>query len=131
MARLSALCLLSLISSALCYDVLREYKGDTFFNDVNGKSLWFVFGFHFLGLSVTISFRTWFSNWDNLTLGDVWYLDQPSAFDQRLAYTTPGGQAVIRVDNTSNVAYNQKRNSVSIPTTTLFPRRIQACYRSA
>lgn len=67
----------------------------------------------FLRISLTTSFRTWFSNWDNLTLGDVWYLDEASAFQQRLAYNTAGGQAVIRVDNTSNVAFNEKRNSVS------------------
>lgn len=33
---------------------------------------------------------------------------------QRLAYVNDAGQAVIKVDNTSNVALNEKRNTVRL-----------------
>jgi len=94
-----ALVLLYWILGVSSFDVVREYKGNTFFNDANGKPKW-----------------DWFGMWDNLTLGDVWYLDQPSAFSQHLAYINNAGNAVIRVDNTSNVPFNEKRNSVRITT---------------
>ena len=50
---------------------------------------------------------------DNLTSGDVQYVDQSDATSQNLAYVSPQGTAIIKVDNTTNVPYNIKRNSVS------------------
>src|ERR1700691_2184321 len=50
---------------------------------------------------------------DNLTSGDVQYLDQVDATSQNLAYVSPQGTAIVKVDNTTNVPYNIKRNSVS------------------
>jgi hypothetical protein len=44
--------------------------------------------------------------------GDVWWLDEADAFSQGLAYVNEANRAVIKVDNTSNVSFNQKRNSV-------------------
>ncbi|THH13299.1 hypothetical protein EW146_g6908 [Bondarzewia mesenterica] len=71
--------------------MVREYSGQGFFDR------WDFYG-----------------SWDNLTLGDVWWLDRNSAFEQGLAYTDAQGRAVLRVDNTSTVLYNEKRNSVRI-----------------
>ncbi|KAI0056594.1 hypothetical protein BV25DRAFT_1903121 [Artomyces pyxidatus] len=75
----------------LSYDIVREYSGQTFFDR------WDFYG-----------------SWDNLTLGDVWWLDRDSAFQQGLAYTDDNGRVVIRVDNTSTVPFNEKRNTVRI-----------------
>lgn len=46
--------------------------------------------------------------------GDVWWLNQGDAFGQGLAYINNAGNAILKVDNTHNVAFNQKRNSVSV-----------------
>lgn len=82
-----------LIRPANGYDIIRDYSGQTFFD-----------GWDFYG------------SWDNLTLGDVWWLDASDAFAQGLAYVNSNGNAIIKVDNTSNVPFNQKRNSVRITT---------------
>lgn len=84
-------CLLSLVLGASCYDVVREYSGQSFFDR------WDFYG-----------------SWDNLTLGDVWWLNRSSAVAQNLAYTDARGHAIMKVDNSSNVPSNQKRNSVRI-----------------
>ncbi|KAJ7594710.1 concanavalin A-like lectin/glucanase domain-containing protein [Mycena floridula] len=73
------------------YDLVRDYSGTTFFD-----------GWDFYG------------SWDNLTLGDVWWLDADQAFDQRLAYINDAGHAIMKVDNASNVPFNEKRNSIRI-----------------
>ena len=100
---------LPLLPTAACYDMVREYSGQSFFDR------WDFYG-----------------SWDNLTLGacvlltltyrsscapdglsgDVWWLDRTSALEQGLAYTDAQGRAVLKVDNNSNVPWNQKRNSV-------------------
>ncbi|KIY70854.1 glycoside hydrolase family 16 protein [Cylindrobasidium torrendii FP15055 ss-10] len=76
-----------------CYDLVDEYKGSSFFDR------WDFFG-----------------NYDNLTLGDVWWLGRQSAFSQGLAYVNGAGNAILKVDNMHNVPYNEKRNSVRITT---------------
>ena len=48
----------------------------------------------------------------NFNAGDVWWLNRNDAFAQRLAYIDNNGRAVIKVDNTTNVPWNEKRNSV-------------------
>jgi len=83
--------ILPLLPTAVCYDMVREYSGQTFFDR------WDFYG-----------------SWDNLTLGDVWWLDRNTAFQDGLAYTDGSGRAVIKVDNTSTVPWNEKRNSVRI-----------------
>ncbi|KAJ7637081.1 glycoside hydrolase family 16 protein [Roridomyces roridus] len=57
-----------------------------------------------------------YGNYDNLTLGDVVWLDEPTAFEQELALVNAAGNVIIKVDNFSNVPFNQKRNSVRITT---------------
>ena len=44
--------------------------------------------------------------------GDVTYVNKTNATN--LAYVNTGGQAIIKVDNTSYVPYNDKRDSVRI-----------------
>lgn len=103
--------LLSSLRGVASYDMVRDYSGLDFF------SRWDFYG-----------------SYDNLTLGglhqlllprfkhaylveitgDVWWLDESDATSQGLAYTDDAGHAIIKVDNTSNVAYNDKRNSVRL-----------------
>lgn len=104
-----------LVASALpattnAFDLVRDYSGTNFFQ-----------GWDFYG------------SWDNLTLGacsspprlltynlpddiwtgDVWWLNQTEATAEHLAYVNDAGHAIIRVDNTTNVLPNDKRNTVS------------------
>ncbi|KAL0952659.1 hypothetical protein HGRIS_006902 [Hohenbuehelia grisea] len=73
------------------YTVAKDYHGQGFFT-----------GWNFYG------------SWDNLTQGDVNYLTQSQAAAQRLTYVNDAGNAVIRVDNFTNVSSNEKRNSIRI-----------------
>lgn len=105
---LFTLFLLHWISITFGYDMVRDYSGNTFFQ-----------GWDFYG------------SWDNLTLGryvsseyevttqrnvlgDVWWLNQQDAFSQGLAALNNAGNVILKVDNTSNVEYLQKRNSVCL-----------------
>jgi hypothetical protein len=45
-------------------------------------------------------------------------LDRGSAFEQHLVYINRDNRAVIKVDNDSNVPFNEKRNSVLAATVT-------------
>jgi hypothetical protein len=47
-------------------------------------------------------------------VGDVWWLDETDAMSQGLAYINGANNAIIKVDNTSNVVMNDKRNSVRL-----------------
>ncbi|KAI1796360.1 concanavalin A-like lectin/glucanase domain-containing protein [Ganoderma leucocontextum] len=80
------------------YNLIKEYQGTNFFS-----------GWEFYG------------NYDNLTNGDVTYVDQANATTSKLAYVNDAGNAIIKVDNTSLVQYNYKRNSVRIETLDYFP----------
>ncbi|KZV99657.1 hypothetical protein EXIGLDRAFT_640388 [Exidia glandulosa HHB12029] len=81
-------------SSVHAFDLVREYQGDTFFDD------WDFYGF-----------------WDNLTNGDVEYLNRQDSFSNELVSTTSSGSAIMRVDNFTNVPSNYKRNSIRITST--------------
>ncbi|KAM5531858.1 hypothetical protein V8D89_014488 [Ganoderma adspersum] len=80
------------------YNLIKEYQGTNFFS-----------GWEFYG------------NYDNLTNGDVTYVDQANATASKLAYVNDAGNAIIKVDDTSVVQYNYKRNSVRIETLDYFP----------
>lgn len=82
---------LSLLSLSTSYDLVRDYSGTTFFDR------WDFYG-----------------SWDNLTLGDVWWLDRASAFRENLAYVNEQNRVIIKVDNVTSVPFNEKRNSVRI-----------------
>lgn len=51
---------------------------------------------------------------DDTDRGDVWWLNQSQAQSQQLAYINEKNQVVMKVDNSSYVPLNQKRNSVRI-----------------
>ncbi|KAJ9121357.1 hypothetical protein QFC24_004695 [Naganishia onofrii] len=53
-------------------------------------------------------------NYDNLTNGDTTWVNSTVGTSDELTYTTSGGNAIVKVDNTSTVAYNYKRNSVRL-----------------
>ncbi|KAJ7800330.1 glycoside hydrolase family 16 protein [Mycena olivaceomarginata] len=83
----------SLVSLVSCYNIVDNFSGLTFFDN------WDFYG-----------------NYDNLTLGDVVWLSEADAFTQELALVNAAGNVIIKVDNFSNVPFNQKRNSVRITT---------------
>ncbi|KAF7350507.1 Rhodanese domain-containing protein [Mycena venus] len=88
--RYPSLSLFSLFFSVVsCYNIVDNFSGLTFFDD------WDFYG-----------------NYDNLTLGDVVWLDEADAFTQQLALVNAAGNVIIKVDNFSNVPFNQKRNSM-------------------
>lgn len=108
MASLWILSILAWVYCCSAFNLVHDYSGPHFFDD------WDFFG-----------------SWDNLTLGesdirsisdmllnvssvgDVWWLNASDAFSQRLAYVNDAGNAILKVDNTSNVPFNEKRNTVS------------------
>ncbi|KZT11783.1 glycoside hydrolase family 16 protein [Laetiporus sulphureus 93-53] len=75
------------------YDMVKEYTGDSFFDDWD-----------------------FYNNYDNLTEGDVFFVSAKSAGQDNLAYISDSGNAIMRVDNTSTVTVGNKRNSVRIAT---------------
>jgi len=81
------------IVTAVQYGLVKEYSGTTFFDD------WVFYG-----------------NFDNLTNGDAIFVTASQAASQRLAFVNSAGNAIMKVDNTTNVAFNQKRNTVRITT---------------
>jgi len=48
----------------------------------------------------------------DICIGDVWWLNEADATSQHLAYINSANNAIIKVDNTSDVPFNQKRNTV-------------------
>ncbi|GAA5834858.1 hypothetical protein JCM5353_004902 [Sporobolomyces roseus] len=92
LALLSITSTLSLIpSTQAAYSLKTQYAGDNFFD---GWSFW--------------------GNRDNLTNGAVNYVSE--AQSQDLAYLNSAGNAIIKVDNSSTVAYGGLRDSVRITT---------------
>jgi len=82
---------LSLFPCLVSYDLVRDYSGSTFFDR------WDFYG-----------------SWDNLTLGDVVWVDRVSAFQQNLVYINQQNRAIIKVDNVADIPFNEKRNSIRI-----------------
>lgn len=117
-----ALRFLSLLSPSSSYDLVRDYSGTTFFDR------WDFYG-----------------SWDNLTLGalarislilssplligDVWWLDRASAFRDNLAYVNEHNRIIIKVDNITDVPFNEKRNSVIVTLTASVRSRSQELYQ--
>ncbi|KAF9456885.1 glycoside hydrolase family 16 protein [Collybia nuda] len=85
--------LLSSLAHVVSYDLIHDYSGTSFYD-----------GWDFYG------------NYDNLTLGDVIWLNKDDAFSQGLAYVNTAGNAILKVDNMHDVQYLQKRNSIRITT---------------
>ncbi|KAJ3475280.1 hypothetical protein NLI96_g11942 [Meripilus lineatus] len=59
---------------------------------------------------------TFYDFYDNTTNGDVNYVSQANATAMKLAYVNDAGNAIIKVDNITNVPYPEKRDSVRITT---------------
>ncbi|KAI0049424.1 glycoside hydrolase family 16 protein [Auriscalpium vulgare] len=88
----TALLALALSSVAQAqYSLVKEYAGSSFFNDWN-----------------------FYGNFDNLTNGDAIFVTADQAASQKLAFVNGAGNAIIKVDNTTTVAFNDKRNTVRI-----------------
>ncbi|KAF9465463.1 concanavalin A-like lectin/glucanase domain-containing protein [Collybia nuda] len=76
------------------YNLVKEYSGPTFFDG------W-----------------TFFDHFDNLTNGDTRFVSASVAASAKLAFVDPAtNHAIIKVDNTSTVPFNEKRNTVRITT---------------
>ncbi|KAI0642985.1 concanavalin A-like lectin/glucanase domain-containing protein [Trametes meyenii] len=75
------------------YNLVKEYVGESFFND------W-----------------SFYNHFDNLTNGNVNFVGEVDAFHNKLAFTNDAGNAIIKVDNSSTLKFNQNRNSVRIST---------------
>ncbi|KAH9890348.1 concanavalin A-like lectin/glucanase domain-containing protein [Cubamyces lactineus] len=75
------------------YNLVKEYAGESFFDD------W-----------------TFYNHFDNLTSGNVNFLGDIDAYHDKLAFINDAGNAVMRVDNTSTLKFNQNRNSIRIST---------------
>ncbi|TFK93306.1 glycoside hydrolase family 16 protein [Polyporus arcularius HHB13444] len=88
-----ALCMSLLLPAAVLaqYNLVKEYAGESFFDD------WSFYG-----------------NRDNLTNGNVNFLDDTDAFHNSLAFVNDAGNAVMKVDNSSSLKFNQNRNSIRI-----------------
>ncbi|KAG6907308.1 hypothetical protein DXG01_009472, partial [Tephrocybe rancida] len=86
-------------SSIAVYQPLREYAGNTFFD------AWDYWG--------NIDNTTWGTILPR-GLGNVTYLDRNSANTQRLTYVDGNGHAIIRVDNTTNIAFGASVNRPSV-----------------
>jgi len=79
---------------ATVYNLERTYAGSTFFDR------W-----------------EYYNNFDNLTNGDVIFVSQTVGTKGGLTFINDAGNAVIKVDNGTTVAFNEKRNSVRLSST--------------
>ncbi|KAF9485088.1 hypothetical protein BDN70DRAFT_871784 [Pholiota conissans] len=79
--------------SAASFNLVKDYSGSTFFDE------WDFYG-----------------SWDNLTLGDVNWLDRTNATNEKLAFVNGANNAILKVDNTTNVIWQNKRDSIRITT---------------
>ncbi|KAJ7572205.1 glycoside hydrolase family 16 protein, partial [Mycena floridula] len=103
--RLLKLCICLLLTSlrlvagaTTTYDMVKLYAGSTFFDD------WIFYGAA-----------------DNLTNGDANFLSADAAKAEHLAYVDQAtGRAVIRVDNTSTITDDHKRDAVRIASSDTF-----------
>uniref|UniRef100_A0A0W0GAJ0 Putative glycoside hydrolase family 16 protein n=1 Tax=Moniliophthora roreri TaxID=221103 RepID=A0A0W0GAJ0_MONRR len=95
---IAALAGLESVSAATTYNMVKEYAGSTFFE-----------GWDFYG------------HFDNLTNGDAIFVDSTVAASSKLAYVdSTTNHAIIKVDNTTTVPFNEKRNTVRISTQDLY-----------
>lgn len=73
------------------YNMVKEYIGEHFFDD------WDFYG-----------------NNDNLTNGDVFYVPFKQAAQSKLATINEAGNAIMKVDNSTELNFGDKRNSIRI-----------------
>ncbi|PCH40441.1 glycoside hydrolase family 16 protein [Wolfiporia cocos MD-104 SS10] len=89
----SAAFVLPALVKAQTYNMVKEYAGDSFFNDWN-----------------------FYNNDDDLTQGNVFFVSAKEADSDHLAYINDAGNAIMKVDNTTTVTVGSVRNSVRIAT---------------
>ncbi|KAF8582567.1 glycoside hydrolase family 16 protein, partial [Ramaria rubella] len=85
---------LLLASSLYAFELVREYSGPTFFDN------WIFYG-----------------SFDNLTNGDVNWVNQSTALSENLVGVNSAQNVIIKVDNVTNVPFNFKRDTVRITST--------------
>ena len=117
-AHLAAALLISSPHVLAAYNLVREYSGSGFFsgwdfygnydNLTNGESL-----LHILHQEVILKRLMGY-------VGDVNWVTQANATQSKLAYVDDSGHAIIKVDNTTFVPYNYKRDTVRAPPFVLF-----------
>ncbi|GJJ15414.1 hypothetical protein Clacol_009690 [Clathrus columnatus] len=90
---LSLLSLTTIVQAQNPYKLTKTYAGPTFFDD------WI-----------------YYNNFDNLTNGDAIFVSKEVATADNLTFINSAGNAVIRVDNFTQVPFNIKRNTVRIST---------------
>ncbi|KAL1942511.1 hypothetical protein VTO73DRAFT_6113 [Trametes versicolor] len=90
--------LLAASPALAAYNLVKEYSGTNFFS-----------GWDF------------YDNFDNTTNGDVNWVSQANATQSKIAYVNDAGHAIVKVDDTSFVPYNSKRDSVRVTTQDYFP----------
>ncbi|WVR04146.1 hypothetical protein IAU60_001145 [Kwoniella sp. DSM 27419] len=78
--------------------LVKTYQGSSFFDD------W-----------------TYYGHYDNTTNGDAIFANESVAESSKLTYVTSSNTAIIKVDNTSTVAYNDKRNTIKITSNDAYP----------
>ncbi|KIJ57282.1 glycoside hydrolase family 16 protein [Sphaerobolus stellatus SS14] len=88
---------LFLCSTLYAFQLVREYSGASFFDR------WEFYG-----------------SWDNLTNGDVNWVDRNTAWSENLIGVNAAGNVIIRVDNATNVPFNFKRDTVRITSTDVY-----------
>ncbi|KAI0635303.1 concanavalin A-like lectin/glucanase domain-containing protein [Trametes polyzona] len=85
---------MAMVGSSMGYDLVRDYSGQHFFD-----------GWDFYGY------------WDNLTLSQVWWVNETRATAEHLAYVNDAGRAIIRVDNTTTLPPDMpNRDTIRITT---------------
>lgn len=60
-----------------------------------------------------------------MNTGNVTWVDQSTAFQQNLAYINEAGNAIVKVDNFTNVPVGEPRNSVRYFSTVFHVNRIR------
>lgn len=104
--------ILSFFPRVVSYDLVRDYSGATFFDRWDFYGSWDNLT---LGTSIRSKFPFLLSVYPFLPLhfiGDVVWLDRVSAFQENLVYIDERDRAIIKVDNITDVPWNEKRNSV-------------------
>jgi hypothetical protein len=94
------------------YDLVRDYSGTTFFDRWDFYGSWDNLT---LGVSIRSKFPFLLSVYPFSPLhfiGDVVWLDRVSAFQENLVYIDERDRAIIKVDNITDLPWNEKRNSV-------------------
>lgn len=103
--------LLAASPALAAYNLVKEYSGTNFFsgwdfydnfdNTTNGEFICFNIG------------RSRMTETD--CTGDVNWVSQANATQSKIAYVNDAGHAIVKVDDTSFVPYNSKRDSVCYP----------------